>query len=195
MMPTLLLSGAILALLFCANNNNNNHAAAFMIPSPFNRQVTTLSLSSMGGDNSSNRATPFTAIEVQEMDSLILSLSLEPTDTSRRQRLASVFAEELAKADCKRFADLFDQVLAIVGDRVQVNAKKKALAQQRDAAEEQDDSTREQDEKENDNDGDFMGMGRSPEERQLWALVDMMVQSKTIAKKKFGELGNRGTLQ
>ena len=43
--------------------------------------------------------------------------------------------------------------------------------------------------------GDFMAIGRSPDERQLWALVDMMVQSKTLSKKAFGQLGNKGTLQ
>ena len=134
----------------------------------------------------------YTAGEVQEMDALIISLSLESTDKSRRQRLASVFAEELVKVDTnRRFADLFDQVLAEVGDRVQVKAKKKALEKQRNEPEEK--STEDQVDEEND--GDFMSMGKSPEERQLWALVDMMVQSKTLAKKAFGELGNKGTLQ
>lgn len=36
---------------------------------------------------------------------------------------------------------------------------------------------------------------KSPEELQLWALVDMMVQSKTIVKKRNGELGSKGTFQ
>lgn len=126
------------------------------------------------------------------MDALILSLSLEPTDTSRRQRLASVFAVELSKtASRRRFADLFDQVLAIVGDRVQLEAKKKAALERQT----QDESDDEEVEESDDDSGDFMSMGKSPEERQLWALVDMMVQSKTLAKKAFGELGNKGTLQ
>ncbi len=100
--------------------------------------------------------------------------------------MASVFAKELAKADCRRFSVLFDQVLAVVGDRVQLAATKKALQE----SQEKEGSRDEENE-----DGDYMGMGKSPEERQLWALVDMMVQSKTISKKAFGELGNKGTMQ
>jgi hypothetical protein len=174
----------VLLALLCTNN-----AAAFMNLAPImlgsNRLVTSLSQSSTGEEG----AGEYTVTEVQAMDSLIISMSLEPTDNSRRQRLASVFSEELAKADCRRFAYLFDHVLTIVGDRVQVEAKTKALAHNKDAEDsgDQDD--------ENDDGGDFMGMGRSPEEKQLWALVDMMVQSKTIAKKAFNELGNKGTLQ
>jgi hypothetical protein len=30
-------------------------------------------------------------------------------------------------------------------------------------------------------------------QKQLWALVDMMVQSKTIIKRKKGELGSQGS--
>lgn len=134
----------------------------------------------------------YTTSEVQEMDDLIISLSLEPSDKSRRQRVSAVFAEELAKVDSsKRFAFLFDQVLAVVGDRVQVKAKKRAMEQQEiNNEEESEDAVDDSDEE-----GDFLGMGKSAEEKQLWALVDMMVQSKTLAKKAFGELGSKGTLQ
>ena len=106
-----------------------DYTTAFINSFPFsiqryNHLLTTMSLSSSSGNED------YTATEVNEMDSLIISLSLEPTDDSRRQRLANVFATELAKADCRRFADLFDQVLAIVGDRIQLAAKKKALEAQ-----------------------------------------------------------------
>jgi len=173
----------VVTLLLCANKT----AAFVNVPSfirKSHQSVTTVSQLSA----SENGSDDYTVKEVQEMDALILSLSLESTDTSRRQRVASVFAEELVKDDSRRFADLFDQVLAIVGDRVQVEAKKKAMEQHTDEPEET------VDQKEEGN-GDLMGMGKSPEERQLWALVDMMVQSKTLAKKAFGELGNKGTLQ
>lgn len=163
-------------------------------PSPIhrcNQFLTTMSLSSSSGED-------YTASEVHEMDSLIISLSLEPTDDSRRQRLAQVFATELAKADCtsRRFADLFDQVLATVGDRIQLAARKKALKaqQERNQLQESQESDNETEELE-DEDRDFMGVKKSPEERQLWALVDMMVQSKTLSKKAFGQLGNKGTMQ
>jgi hypothetical protein len=176
-------------VLLCADS-----ATAFINSPPskihrFNPLLTRLSLSSSADD--------YTATEVNEMNSLIVSLSLEPTDDSRRHRLASVFAKELAKADCRRFSVLFDQVLAVVGDRVQLAATKKALEAQeeRNQLDEQESQEKEGSRDEENEDGDYMGTGKSPEERQLWALVDMMVQSKTISKKAFGELGNKGTMQ
>ena len=189
MMETRVLTRVLLALLFCANN-----AAAFMKLSPFkcgsHRLLETLSRSSASEESS---AREYTVAEVKAMETLIMAMSLEPTDDSRRKRLASIFATELAKDDCRRFATLFDQVLAIVGDRIQVEAKKKALAQQMQQRGGPDEPEENRDQDNDDN--DFMGMEKSPEEKQLWALVDMMVQSKIISKKAFGELGNSGTFK
>ena len=125
----------------------------------------------------------FTTDEVNAMDDLIISLSMEPTDESRRARAVQIFEKELAKPNGapKRFADLFDAVLMVVGDRVQVAAKKRALEAGPQTPEEADDeATR----------IDFMQ--RSADERQLWALVDLMVQTKTLVKKASGTLGNNG---
>lgn len=124
----------------------------------------------------------FTTEEVKAMDDLIISLSMEPTDESRRQRALQLFETELAKPNGapKRFTDLFDAVLIVVGDRVQMAAKKRALEGGQKAEEsEGTNSTK-----------DFMQ--RSAEERQLWALVDLMVQTKTLVKKARGTLGNNG---
>ena len=35
---------------------------------------------------------------------------------------------------------------------------------------------------------------KTPEELQLWALIDLMVQSKTIIKRANGDLGSKSTL-
>lgn len=121
------------------------------------------------------------------MNSLITALSLQSDDTSRRQRLATLFEEELAKPNPTRFTDLFDKVLAISGDRVQGEARKNALENPK-PVDSHDDYGQEAEE----SDGDLM-MGKSPEEMQLWALVDMMVQSKTLVKRAFGDLGSKGT--
>ena len=125
----------------------------------------------------------FTTEEVKAMDDLIISLSMEPTDESRRERAVKIFEKELTKPNGapKRFADLFDAVLMVVGDRVQMAAKKRALEAGPQSPEEADDeATR----------IDFMQ--RSADERQLWALVDLMVQTKTLVKKASGTLGNNG---
>jgi ribosomal protein L13 len=125
--------------------------------------------------------------EVQNMDSLIISLSLDFDDSSRRSRLASLFAEELSKPDRIRFTGLFDQVLTIAGDRVHAEVKKKALENANTHG------TKTGDEVEEQND-DLMA-GKSPEEKHLWALVDMMVQSKTLVKRASGDLGSKGTFR
>lgn len=40
--------------------------------------------------------------------------------------------------------------------------------------------------------GDAVKRSKSPEELQLWALIDMMVQSKTRVKLHMGSLGSKG---
>jgi hypothetical protein len=118
----------------------------------------------------------------EEMEALVVSLSREATDEARRNRVAAVFSEALSAINDPSgiesggsggasFSALFDQVLIAVGDRV----KKEMEAQQ-------------------------MGSSPPPSEEkgsstsyQLWALVDMMVQSKTIVKKARGELGKEGS--
>ena len=124
------------------------------------------------------------------MEQLILSVAAEPTDESRRDRLQAVFLQELAKpnAASSRFSHLFDQTLIVVGDRVKLQAQQKALQLQ------QEDKTA-QDEFEDDALEDITPAKavKTEEEQQLWALIDMMVQSKTIVKRESGELGNNGT--
>lgn len=117
------------------------------------------------------------------MEDLILSISKEPTDETRRTRLGQVFAEALARPNGapKRFSDLFDQTLISVGDEVRGKAIAKAL-QLQESAEPADDTTT-----------NTTPAEKSVEELQVWALVDMMVQSKTIVKKSSGDLGNKGT--
>jgi hypothetical protein len=126
-------------------------------------------------------------MEVQNMHTLITFLSLESDDTRRRQRLATLFEEELAKPDPTRFTDLFDKVLAISGDRVQGDARKNAIENPNPVESNDDQEGKEPN-------GDLM-MGKSPEQKQLWALVDMMVQSKTLVKRASGNLGIKGTFR
>lgn len=136
----------------------------------------------------------YSETEVQEMEDLILTLSKEPTDESRRTRLKSVFTEALARPNGapKRFSNLFDQTLIVLGDRIREKAMQKALEAQQAGAY----SSAEGHQPEEDASGksatasdDYMA-GKSEEERQVWALVDMMVQSKTIVKRASGELGS-----
>ena len=130
------------------------------------------------------------------MEDLILSLSEEPTDESRRARLTQVFDEALssastAKADPdtlpvggERFARLFDETVIRVGDQVRQEALEQlASAPPPPPPPSAKDETSEQP----------ASLEKSPQELQVWALVDMMVQSKTIVKRSKGELGNKGS--
>lgn len=159
-------------------------------------------LYSSGDDN----ATPstYTDDEVNEMRELILSLSLEKTDHDRRSRVKEVFVKALAKPNGmpERFSALFDRTLTEVGDEVQMEAKKKFFREQQQENEDEEeedtvaippDASYEDDAELAVEDGELRL--KSPEELQLWALVDMMVQSKTIVKKRNGSLGSKGTFQ
>ena len=137
------------------------------------------------------------------MKDLILSLSMEPTDTDRRTRVKDVFEEALARPNGmpKRFSDLFDAVLAEVGDEIQREAKRKFFeAQEANQTEEKEVAPSDEESASDDDSGGNKDKGgelklKTPEELQLWALVDMMVQSKTIVKTANGELGSKGNFQ
>ena len=155
----------------------------------------TLLHSSTDSSSSDSSSSDYTDTEREEMKDLILSLSLEPTDHDRRERLRDVFHEALARPNGmpKRFSDLFDLILSELGDEIQKQAKKKFFEAQ--AAEQV--SGESNVEVSNDNEEDPNGVNntesntsetlkvKTPEELQLWALVDMMVQSKTIVKVSF----------
>jgi len=151
--------------------------------------------SSTDSSSSDSSSSDYTDTDREEMKDLILSLSLEPTDHDRRERLRDVFHEALARPNGmpKRFSDLFDLILSELGDEIQKQAKKKFFEAQ--AAEQV--SGESNVEVSNDNEEDPNGVNntesntsetlkvKTPEELQLWALVDMMVQSKTIVKVSF----------
>jgi len=131
----------------------------------------------------------FNEKEVQAMDDLIISISMEPTDESRRERLTKVFEEEMAKPNGapQHFSDLFGHALIIVGDRVKAEASEKAEQMAANSEENQ--------EAEKGADGYAADEEPFAQQRQLWALVDMMIQSRVIVKKASGELGSKGAFQ
>ena len=147
----------------------------------------------------------FTKEEIEDMNKVILSLSKETEDEKRRERLAGIFDSEFAydknageevDADIPpRFAQLFQTSLDIVGQEIQTAAREAAEKQlQQDQWREQDTDDIEKDlfkeieatEKKR------VERVKSLEELQLWALIDMMIQSKTRVKKYMGSLGSKG---
>jgi hypothetical protein len=115
--------------------------------------------------------------ELTQMKELILSLSRETDDAVRRKQVAAIFARELdgtAVGDKPpHFTAVFSTALERVGTEVQERAREKAEKEQQEHGA---------------NPGDEDGLSAGPrqktaEELQLWALVDMMVQSKMLVRK------------
>ena len=131
----------------------------------------------------------FTIEEVQEMDQLVMALSLENDDESRRKKVSTLFAEELAKPNGypRRFTELFDSVLMTAGERVQNEARMAAAKQCKEQGLVDISSNADIDE------AVYVPREKSVTELQLWAFIDMMVQTKTLVKKAMGELGSEGS--
>lgn len=117
----------------------------------------------------------FTAGEVDSMNNLIVSLSKERDDDTRRSKLKGILDEELSKQEPHSidFTTLFQRSLNEVGERVQNSAREAAAARVQ-GGEPEEQSV------------------KTDEELELWALIDMMVQSKTQFKKAEGSLGSTG---
>jgi len=121
----------------------------------------------------------FSQDEINTIENLIVDIAKEPTDESRRDRLFTVFTnqytsatdDDVKESSFRRFATLFDETIIRMGQVVQTKAREKAAEQQRQQSlEEKTEESTEAPEK-------------SQEEKELWAYVDMMIQSKALAKK------------
>ncbi|KAL3776757.1 hypothetical protein HJC23_013935 [Cyclotella cryptica] len=134
----------------------------------------------------------------------------ESNDEKRRKALSGILDKELVSpqssirvnspseenskpvathTELPRFAKLFQVSLDNVGERVQNEVREKALERQ----ESSDGSTGEG--KAEGEGEDLVGQLKSEEELQLWALIDMMVQSKTRVKLYMGTLGSKGAFR
>jgi len=120
----------------------------------------------------------------EEMEGLILALSKQE-DGPRRQRVAEMFGQALAGVGVgdqpPEFATNFQIALDKVGGEVQELARKKVLEQQVQglAASEEpapQESSAEEFKK-------YVPRVKTAEELQVWALIDMMVQSKLLVSR------------
>ena len=109
---------------------------------------------------------------------MILDKELKPTESVGDN--LPVVSEEMP-----RFAKLFQLSLDNVGERVQNTARERALERQ-----DHDDGAASEG-----NEGETVERIKSEEELQLWALIDIMVQSKTAVKLHMGSLGSKGSFR
>jgi hypothetical protein len=138
-----------------------------------------------------NCAAQTNAQALQDMEALILSLSFDSDDTSRRGKVSTLFQEKLQTRtngetdNGTPFEILFNQVLIEIGDRIRTEAMVQAAAEMSISVDE--------------DSGDDLPsfplpaqQKKSQTELQLWALIDMMVQSKTLVRMAAGQLGSEG---
>lgn len=143
---------------------------AFMITPPPLGRTSMMTITKM---------TLFEEEERTEMQQRILSLSLEESDENRRERVANLFDSKLngeSEEDAAKFTLLFGETLNELGTQIQDMARSSAAAAA--ATSTTTETTSSGDENETPTE-----RVKSKEEIQLWALIDMMVQSKTIVKK------------
>ena len=126
-----------------------------------------------------------------EIRELIISISLESDDVKRRKLLSETLEEKLNQEDVSaaaKFAHLWDVNIIKIGEQIQNEARAEAQnkADTLDSAA-TDSASDNYSEDDNDNDGNTAGstssIEKSMKEKQLWSMVDMMVQSKTLIKK------------
>lgn len=120
------------------------------------------------------------------MKTLIESMALEPSDTSRRKRVESTIEQYISDRDdgdmeqAARFATLFDGLLIGMGGEVQDRAREMAQKKAMSASAGSDVNGG------GDNGEEAAPRKKSEEEKMLWAFIDMMVQSKSLIKKAMG---------
>ena len=107
--------------------------------------------------------------ETVEIRQLITEISFEKNDEIRRRKVECTLMENIDQNDAEagaRFAMLWDKTLIEIGGEIQNAARAKVEIKNKDKQE-------------------LNGTknGKSDEELKLWALVDMMVQSKALIKK------------
>ena len=162
------------------------------------------SMGSEEGDDNASNASPsspanqspeFTSDEIEDMNQLILSLSKESDDTIRREKLDGILDKELSEDEslsntkcAPKFAKLFQYSLDTVGQEIQTAARILADQQMKEEQESLDSLETDIDEDR----GEVKKRVKSKEELQLWALIDMMVQSKTRVARHTGQLGSKG---
>lgn len=98
-----------------------------------------------------------------------MSLSRLKSDEERRMELSNVMEKNLLNRendDASQFALLWDAAMIEIGSDVQTKAKARAEAEAGAGGE---------------------VVGNEEDKQQLWALVDMMVQSKSLIKKMTGD--------
>lgn len=131
---------------------------------------------------SSQDVDPDTTAELEQMEELVRSLSKEKNDALRRERVAKMFARELAGVclgdEPPRFAAAFQVVLEKIGEEVQATAREKLMMAQQQASLAQGWEPKPPAEGE-----EYVPREKTAEEMQLWACIDMMVQSKLLVSR------------
>jgi hypothetical protein len=110
-----------------------------------------------------------------------MDLSKETNDEIRREKLSSLLKERLNQEDsveAAKFALLWDKIVIEIGSKVQEEARAKA---EESAISQSGEKNVNSDPEVTSDHNDSTGV-KSGEELKLWAMIDMMIQSKHIIK-------------
>jgi len=125
------------------------------------------------------------------MEAVILAMSQENKDEVRRESVRTLFEKELAFTSVgdapPHFAQVFGSALDKVGGEVQASARERAEAEQAKSPEGLTPDVVAEDAPY----VPYVPREKKPDELQLWALIDMMVQSKMLVRKAITPESNR----
>lgn len=146
----------------------------------FHTSVASLLVRNNPSLNSNASDDEFDSSQRDEVTSLIMRLSEEENDEVRRSNLSSLLRERLNQEnsiEAARFALLWDTTIIEIGSKVQEEARKKA--EETAASQSKEELINSDPEVSSNLDGTRI---KSAEELKLWAMIDMMIQSKHIIK-------------
>lgn len=164
------------------NNINNRYSAHIRTNNPITSITFRLYQSKQEVDISNDNNNDDNNEKIRE---LILSISLESDDEKRRKRLSDTLEQNINQEKdviaAAQFAHLWDVNIIKIGQEIQNEARMEAenkAAALAGEEEKDDDGSRNMS-----NSSDDTNNEKSMKEKQLWSMVDMMVQSKTLIKK------------
>jgi len=174
----IILAGGLLLTVHCFNvsseivKQTRSEMISMALSIPFGLSRKTLSLPTKKSSQlqAASGDEP-TSDEVKAVRKTILSVSEEGDDEKRRSNLSSLINQKISEDD-QQFLQIWDKAIIQLGEELQAEARVKITETQATQTEGSSDASDEAKEGE-----------KSKEELQLWALIDMMIQSKTLIKK------------
>ncbi len=179
---TMMTSNKPTVMAFATTTTDLPHSSLLLMRNRLNTNKNVNSNSKLPFFQLFQTTTENTESENDEIRELIISTSLIPDDEKRRKTLQDILEEKLNQDDVNaaaRFAHLWDINIIQIGGEIQNQARIEAEKKQK----EKDAASGTSSSEESGESEDATTTEKNVKEKQLWSMVDMMVQSKTLIKK------------